>query len=134
MDEQVVEKVSDGRRDLLVILSGDRAAESFKQVSANYRVHHVASPRIIAVECPPGELAGLRSIPGVTVVTSGGVPSKVMEGLDDSEALFVTAWLSRIKEEPAKQRLGEGLSWDAPGFLPPDPPPSVSERSKKHGG
>ena len=36
-----------------------------------------------------------------------------------AENAFVSAWESRRRP---KERLGEGLSWDSPGFLPPDPP------------
>lgn len=131
MDKQVVEGDLGSGRELLVILSGDRALESFKQVSANCRVHHSASPRVVVVECLQSELAELRSIPGVTVVTGGDSPPEVMDSLNDSEALFVAAWLSRIKEGPSKRRLSEGLSWDAPGFVPPDPPAGISEPNKK---
>lgn len=131
MDEQLVEGILGDGREVLVILSGDRMAESFKQVSSNYRVQHVASPRVVVVQCSQGELAGLGSIPGVTVVTGGDPPSGLMESLTDSEALFVAAWLSRIQEGSSKQRPGEGLSWDAPGFVAPDPPANVSGFNKE---
>jgi len=124
------ERASGGRRELLVIISGERAEESFKQVSASYKVRHVASPRVVVVEGAENELAKLRAISGVTVVASGDVPPGVMGKLDEGEALFVAAWLSRIKEGSSKQRLGEGLSWDAPGFEPPDLPADDSEHNK----
>jgi hypothetical protein len=131
MNKQAVESVSGDSRDVLIVISDDRAAEEFKQLSAGYRVSQVASPRVVVVEGSPGALAGLRSIPGVTVVTGSDTPPGLTEGLDEGEALFVAAWLSRSKEGPPKQRPGEGLPWDAPGFLPPDPPATEPEPDKK---
>ena len=120
-----------GGRDSLVIIIGDRAEESFKRISADYKVRQVASPRVFTVEADQSELAKLRAVSGVTVVTSGDAPPGIMEKLDEGEALFVAAWLSRRKEGSSKQRLGEGLSWDAPGFTPPDAPTEDSEHNKQ---
>lgn len=46
----------------------------------------------------------------------------VVEELDDAARLFLTAWLERPVEK--RDRPGEGLPWDAPGFEPPGPPTS----------
>lgn len=127
MNEHVVESGSGGIRELLVILSGERTEEALKQLSAKYNVQQVASPRVLVVEGTQNELAGLRAVPGVLAATAGELPPTVLEGLDQSETLFVAAWLSRTKEGPSKQRPGEGLSWDAPGFVPPDPPAGDTE-------
>lgn len=70
MDKQVGKGVSGGRRDLLVVINGDRAEESFKQISANYKLQQVASSRVFVVECDQSELTELTAISGVTVVTS----------------------------------------------------------------
>ena len=118
-------RVSGDRPELLVILGGERAAEALNQLRNSYRVTQSASPRVVVIEAGPGEAGRLRAIPGVKVVTAGELPSEGMEGLDDGEALFVEAWVSRINELPLKQRPGEGLPWDAPGFIPPDPPAAV---------
>lgn len=127
MDEHVVESGSSAGRELLVIMRGERANEAIKQLSANYNVQQVASPRVVVVEGAQNELAGLRAVPGVLAATAGELPPAVLEGLDESEALFVAAWLSRTKGGTSKQRPGEGLAWDAPGFVPPDPPAGDTE-------
>lgn len=132
MNKQRVESVTGDSREVLVVIGEQRAAEAFKQLSSGYSVRQVASPRVVVVDGSVGVLAGLRSIPGVTVVTRGDAPSGLTEGLDEGEALFVAAWLSRSEEGPPKQRPGEGLPWDAPGFLPPDPPASEPEPGKKN--
>jgi hypothetical protein len=41
--------------------------------------------------------------------------------LGESERLFAQAWQLR-QQSGGKQRRGEGLGWDAEGFLPPDKP------------
>lgn len=130
MNKQSGERVSGDNRESLVVIH-DRAAEAFKRLSAGYSVRQAASPRVVIVEASAGALAGLRAIPGVTVVTGSDAPTGLTEGLDDGESLFVAAWLSRNKEGPPKQRPGEGLPWDAPGFLPPDPPASEPKPDKK---
>lgn len=57
-------------------------------------------------------------VPGTRWYT-GDVPAEVLLGLDPAARLFVAAWRDRQHPE---QRIGDGLSWDAPGFHPPDPP------------
>lgn len=113
-----------GTKEWLIILSDEGADEARKRLSAHHRIVQVASPRVVVVQSPEKVEPDmpLRSIPGVVTVTDGEAPPEVMEGLDESEALFVAAWSSRIKQGPSKERRGEGLPWDAPGFEPPDPP------------
>lgn len=110
-----------GKQELLVIVTTDRTEEMFRQISARYKVQQVASPRVMIVEGDESELAELKQIPGVTDVSTGTVPPEIANKLDEGEALFVAAWISRNTGEQKKQRPGEGLSWDAPGFEPPDP-------------
>ena len=67
-----------------------------------------------------GDVAKLRSMPGVAAVLSADAPAQSLPPLSDSETLFAQAWLSRAGQP--KQRPGDGLKWDAPGMIPPDPP------------
>lgn len=55
---------------------------------------------------------------GIAVYASAPPPA-VMAGLSAAEQLFVAGWIARTTP---KVRPGEGLSWDAPGFVPPDVP------------
>jgi hypothetical protein len=127
MDEQAPGRASGDRPEFLVILSGEQAADALDRVRSTYRVTQMASPRVVVVESGPDEAARLQSIPGVKMVTAGELPPGSIEGLDDSEVLFVEAWVNRITELPSKRRRGEGLPWDAPGFIPPDRPPGVPD-------
>lgn len=125
MNEHTDRAVSNGGQDLLIIISENRAEEIFKRISADYKVRQVASSRVFTVEGDQNELAKLRRISEVTIVAPGGggdAPTDVLETLDEGEKLFVLAWSSRSKETGSKQRRGEGMSWDAPGFTPPDAP------------
>jgi hypothetical protein len=77
----------------------------------------------------PPRLALLRLAPGLTPPDLDGVAYlrrlaadvPLPDDLTDDERLFVEAW--RLRFAP-KQRPGEGLAWDAPGFEPPDLPRS----------
>jgi len=55
----------------------------------------------------------------------GGIDARgdeaAIDQLDDGGRLFVDGWRQSRDKGP---RVGEGLAWDAPGFQPPDRPPS----------
>jgi hypothetical protein len=73
------------------------------------------SDRVFVSDVPATAMAGLRAL--ASVFEPGTAPDTTT--LNQSEALFANAWHSR--QTTAKQRRGEGLDWDAPGFEPPDP-------------
>lgn len=73
-------------------------------------------PRLAVVRLPAAHLPALRSAGGVRAVCLPGDP--VPDGLGESEQLFARAW--QVRGRP-KERTGDGLAWDAPGFEPPDP-------------
>jgi hypothetical protein len=112
-------KNSDG--EFLVILDPLTAAEAQERLRSSHRVTQVGSSRVVVVAVSPEETPPSPSTPGVVAVSSGAPPPGVVEELDEQEAMFVTAWASRMTG-PEKQRRGEGLPWDAPGFEPPDRP------------
>jgi len=107
--------------ELLIILDPVTAAEAQERLRSNHRVTQVGSPRVLVVAVSPEEIPPISSSPGVLAVSSGLPPPGVIEELDEQEVLFVTAWARRMTG-PEKQRRGEGLPWDAPGFEPPDSP------------
>ena len=111
--------------EFLVILDPSAAAEGLKRLRESHRVTQVGSPRVVVVSVLPGETPPSSSTPGVVAVSGGTLPSGLLERLDESEALFATAWVSRMTG-PEKQRRGAGLPWDASGFEPPDPPADMS--------
>jgi hypothetical protein len=76
-------------------------------------------PRLAVVEVDDDAVAELRRAPGVLGVGDPELPEDVRAGLTDPERLFADGWA--LGRAP-KTRPGEGLAWDAPGFLPPDRP------------
>ena len=106
--------------ELLLILSVSAAAHAAPSALPATLVQSV-SPRVHIVRAEFGLVDRLRADPAVELVTSDEVPPEIMASLTSAESLFVKGWQSR-REQGDKARPGEGLSWDAPGFEPPDPP------------
>lgn len=108
---------------LLVVLDEDEADAALERLRGAFRVTQVAHPRLAVVETTRGAgQASLRAIPGVVEVAGADVPAELMDSLRPEEELFVMAWSRRMTEGLRKERPGEGLPWDAPGFTPPDDP------------
>lgn len=55
------------------------------------------------------------------------VSPELLEQLVPGERLFIEAWAQNLRQ-PTRQRRGDGLAWDAPGFEPPDPPGATCAR------
>lgn len=77
------------------------------------------SHRVFVTTVGDDVLERLRSMAGVAAVLTGIEPGQTLPAMDESEALFVRAWLSSRGQ--AKVRPGDGLDWDTPPMLPPDP-------------
>jgi hypothetical protein len=77
------------------------------------------SNRVFTANATESALPRLRSMPGVSNIIGGAEQGRNLPQLDDAESLFVEAWLSRRGQ--VKQRRGDGLDWDTPPMLPPDP-------------
>ena len=111
-----------GPRELLVIVAREHAPGLIERIRNRHAVTQVVSPRVLVVEASRSAAAGLAAISGVSVVVPGERPREVPGDLDETERVFVEAWITRMTELQSKKRAGEGLSWDAPGFIPPDRP------------
>lgn len=60
----------------------------------------------------------IRALPGVRSVTEGAPDAATLADLDEGSRLFAEAWREQRKMA-TKQRPGEGLDWDTPGFEAP---------------
>jgi hypothetical protein len=115
--------MTEGDVEVLVILD-PASAQAFETLGERMQVTQRLPPRLAVVRLEPARLNDLHACPGVRdVLTGEGEPPG---DLNEHERLFAEAWL--LSQRP-KRRPGAGLAWDAPGFLPPDPPP---ERRPPH--
>jgi hypothetical protein len=110
--------MSEEQRDALVVLESDRAARALAELRSVAQVTQVLAPRLALIRSDREVLARAARIDGVAAVHDQ-VLGELPADLTDSERTFVAAWQAR---RAPKTRRGEGLSWDAPGFEPPDPP------------
>lgn len=106
---------------VLVLLPQTSAPAELARLQLTYRVSSLLQPRIAVLEVNEAELAVLVHQQGLDGVYSDTIPPAVLSRLSPEERLFVEAWnLQRAIRQ--KQRVGEGLPWDAPGFQAPGPP------------
>jgi hypothetical protein len=120
-----VDAAGQNTEEYLVLLDESESASSLDGLRARGAVRQVASPRLVVFSADRTRDVSVQSLPGVIAACTGSVPTELLARLDDSEALFASAWALRHAETAPKQRPGEGLSWDAPGFQAPDPPGSA---------
>jgi hypothetical protein len=108
-------QVSDGQREALALIGEDNpnALDELRKVAA---VTQVLPPRLALVSLPDERQAP--DIPGIAWHLED-VPPEDFRRLSSQEQLFITAWKVR---GGGKERPGDNLPWDAPGYLPPDLP------------
>lgn len=82
-------------------------------------VRQSISNRVFLATVSEAAFTNLRSMAGIAKVLTGAETAQNLPQLDAAESLFVQAWLSTRGQ--IKQRPGEGLDWDTPPMLPPDP-------------
>ena len=112
-------------RQILLVLTDDGAAHA-AEFQGRYRVLTRLPPRLSVLDVDDLAVAELGRNPAVAGVFERDAPPALIEGLRPEEQLFVDAW--RLGSTPeTKPRAGDGLSWDAPGFQPPDIPPKARE-------
>ncbi|MGC7096783.1 hypothetical protein ACPZ19_19085 [Amycolatopsis lurida] len=105
---------------MLLLLSDVTPAQEFRTSEA-LRIVSVFPPRMVVAEIAEPE--ELRRDPGIRLIVEDedSVPEEILAELTESERLFLNGWLiTRTSSE--KKRAGDRLSWDASGFVPPDPP------------
>jgi hypothetical protein len=85
-------------------------------VPPEVRVLQQMPPRLAIVSANEAGIRALEAAPGVTAVFAGDVPPEALERLDVVGRAFATGWNERRRP---KERLGDGLAWDTPGFEAP---------------
>ena len=115
-----VEVPVNNTKQVLVLMRKDSTPSHLERLQHQYKVISLLRPRVLVFDIDEQLAAQLRDDPEVVGVFTGEVPEEVLTQLDPGERLFVSAWQQRSAD---KKRRGDGLPWDAPGFVPPDLPP-----------
>lgn len=115
--------MADVQRERLVILEARLADEARAKLEAVGLVTQVLRPRLLLIRADPKVDESVARIKGVLGIYDA-VPPSLPSDLSSEERVFISAWDAR--RQP-KTRPGEGLPWDAPGFVAPDAP---TKRSK----
>jgi hypothetical protein len=105
--------------EVLVIFRRGTSTDLFTQLTNQPTMTAAMSPRI-AVLANAAAAEQLRHHPQVEAVIMRP-EDEIPNSLNQAERLFVSAW-AKNQRASDKVRPGEGLAWDAPGFLPPDAP------------
>jgi hypothetical protein len=112
--------MDDDYREALVIVRDADYESVINELRAHATVTQLLPPGLALVALPAGPGAATPDVPGA-VWYEDDVPADVYNRLSAQERLFVDAWRLR---RFAKERPGDHLPWDAPGYQPPDSPPS----------
>jgi len=92
-------------------------------------------PQALIVQVKEGVVDDLRRLLGAGTVYTEAIPATAVEAAAEPVRSVLTAWNQRrspsgVRPEPR----GRDLPWDAPGFLPPDPPPEIRELLRQREG
>jgi hypothetical protein len=85
-------------------------------------------PHALIVQVTEEAVDSLRHTLGATTVYTEAVPATVVEDAAEPLRSVLAAWNQRRSQSGVRpEPRGRDLPWDAPGFLPPDPPPEIRE-------
>lgn len=105
----------------ILVVGGERVAERWPVVST-------VEPDVVVVRAPVEDLPEIAR--GARLVMARRADGEILtvgdesllDDLPEGARLFISAWRARRIGKP--DRVGEGQSWDAAGFEPPDRPES----------
>jgi hypothetical protein len=109
-----IRPVARPRSEVLVELEPGAALDA--AVGSGAEVLQRLPPRLAIVAADAEGVQALERHPEVRSVFRGDVPPDALARLDEPGRLFAAAWNGR---RVPKERRGDGLSWDAPGFDAP---------------
>jgi hypothetical protein len=89
-------------------------------------------PHALIVQVTEEVVEDLRHTLGAATVYTEAVPATAVEAAAEPLRSVLAAWNQRRSLPGARpEPPSRGLAWDAPGFLPPDPPPEIRERLRR---
>lgn len=98
---------------LIVVTSPTTLAE----VERRWFVVQSYPPRIAILRASVEQVQGIKGIVVLDPAKLEATESAIKPPLSETERFFVNAWLLGRQAKPSRK--GEGLPWDAPGYLPP---------------
>lgn len=86
-------------------------------------------PHALLIQVAEGVVGNLQQALGAVTIYTEAVPAATVAGAAEPMQSVLTLWNQRrsppgVQSEPR----GRDLPWDAPGYLPPDPPPEIRKR------
>lgn len=117
------------RLDALIVAASDAGWAALARSLKEHGIAptHSFPPWCVIAALRRADVESLRCVPGVRVVADL-LPESEVAALPEPLRLAAAAWNERLRSKAEGGRVkGRGESWDAPGFLPPDPPASVRE-------
>lgn len=105
--------------EALIILQPSLPAASRAAIARVASVKQTISDRVFVADISGTTLDALRATPGIDRVATPGDAIESLPAMSDAERLFAAGWLSSHGKD--KTRPGDGLDWDHPPMVPPDP-------------
>lgn len=98
----------------------------------NGRVLLSFPPNAIVASLASSGIEKLRGEPGVLSVDAQVITEARLEAASETAQVAMAAWNQHLAGQQTPQRpTSIDLSWDAPGRLPPDPPPEIQEMLRR---
>lgn len=124
------------RRDALIVAANDAGWSALARSLAEREVApaHSFPPRCVIAALRPSDVDAFRQVPAVRVIVDV-LPESQIAGLPEELRLAAAAWNERLRSRAGSAPVrGRGERWDAPGFLPPDPPAAFREHLRRREG
>ncbi len=124
-------------QEVLIRLQGSQMQDTETAIKAiehaGGRILFVFPPRALIAAIPSEKKSNLLGQAGIQSIETEPVDVETMADAGDAEKAAVHAWNAhlRARDSSGTRRPSAGLSWDAPGHLPPDPPPDVQEMLRR---
>jgi hypothetical protein len=123
-------------RDALIQLQAegmqdvDRVIETIEEIGGRVLLSY--PPHAIVASLPDEKINELRGKPGIRAVDTEEISGDRVNAAPQTMRVAMAAWNEHLAGQRApREQPSLGLSWDAPGRLPPDPPPDIREMLRR---
>lgn len=127
-------QLTEDMQDVLIQLAAKNLGDAERAIKViegvGGRVLHVFLPGMIMASIPVERISEIRGKAGIESVDTDEINEDRLNQASSEIKFAAAAWNDHVKTKrlaPAEARPSLGLPWDAPGRLPPDPPPHIQE-------